>query len=248
MDYGLPGLFISWFHLLMLNQFHEVLSMSRSMANQVEKFIYNQSLIVGNFIDEDTVRPYRKTKNKSNICKKFLFVGSLSYRKKPLLLIDSFKRIHDNGYNCELHFAGTGNLFDMMKQRISQYNLTEKVFLHGQVNKPYKMMSQYDIFILPSLSEGIPRAALEALFIGLPCILRNIDGNSDLIKSGYNGFLFDTDNDLYESMVLSLGFTNSDLNFKDFLPKYYSKDYCIANILGLLKNDTNIISSNYYNV
>ena len=109
----------------MLNQFDQVLSMSKSMANQVEKYIYSQSLIVGNFIDEDTIRPYRKTKYKPNICKKFLFVGSLSYRKKPLLLIDSFKRIHAKGYNCELHFVGTGNLFDKMKQRISQYCRTK---------------------------------------------------------------------------------------------------------------------------
>jgi glycosyltransferase involved in cell wall biosynthesis len=56
------------------------------------------------------------------------------------------------------------------------------------------------VFVLPSLSEGAPRAALEALFLGVPCVLRNVDGNACLVSSGVNGVLFQTDDQLLEAI------------------------------------------------
>jgi glycosyltransferase involved in cell wall biosynthesis len=47
--------------------------------------------------------------------------------------------------------------------------------------------------VLPSLSEGTPRSALEALHLGVPCVLRAADGNSELIASEQQGALFEED-------------------------------------------------------
>ena len=55
---------------------------------------------------------------------------------------------------------------------------------------PYSLLGRADAFVLPSLSEGISRAALEALHLGVPCILRNVDGNQELITPRVNGELF----------------------------------------------------------
>ena len=81
-------------------------------------------------------------------------------------------------------------------------------------------MKNANIFVLPSLSEGISRASLESLFIGLPCVLRDIDSNSDLIKSNINGFLFKRDNELYSTLIKAIKFIHINQN-KISLPDNY---------------------------
>ena len=65
---------------------------------------------------------------------------------------------------------------------------------------PVPVVAAADVFVLPSLSEGVSRAALEALHLGLPCVLRDADGNGALVRSGVNGELFATDADLPDAI------------------------------------------------
>jgi glycosyltransferase involved in cell wall biosynthesis len=58
--------------------------------------------------------------------------------------------------------------------------------------------------VLPSESEGIPRAVLESLFFGVPCILRDVDGHSEVIKNGINGECFEDDNNLVDVMARAI--------------------------------------------
>ena len=57
---------------------------------------------------------------------------------------------------------------------------------------------------LPSYSEGMSRAVLEALSLGIPCVLRNVKANSELIKDKENGILFNNTTDLYVSLNKAL--------------------------------------------
>jgi glycosyltransferase involved in cell wall biosynthesis len=50
--------------------------------------------------------------------------------------------------------------------------------------------------VLPSLSEGAARACLEALHLGVPCVVREVDGSAELIRPGVNGELFTRDGEL----------------------------------------------------
>src|SRR5699024_2146812 len=50
-----------------------------------------------------------------------------------------------------------------------------------------------NIFVFPSYQEGLPKALMEALASGLPSVVSNIRGNSDLIIEGKGGYLFDPD-------------------------------------------------------
>ena len=74
--------------------------------------------------------------------------------------------------------------------------LESRVVFHGQVETPFELIQSSDLMMLPSESEGIPRAALESLYLGIPCILRSVDGNQELISDGVNGYLFTRDSEL----------------------------------------------------
>ncbi len=235
MDNGIFGLPLAIIHLISLFQFNEVVSMSNHMRKQIKFYSRKESKVIGNFIDEFKINKFRNKEKPRNGIKKFIFVGVLNKRKNPILLLNTLKKISDLGHNITLDILGDGPLMDSILKEIEVLNLEKIVKVHGHVSSPYKLISESSVFVLPSEAEGTSRASLEALHLGIPCILRNIDGNSELIKDGVNGFLFKRDNDLLDAMLKSMNFSNSHLDRESLLPKFYRQEECGKAYLELLE-------------
>ena len=105
------------------------------------------------------------------------------------MLIESIRSLCEEGHDVYLDLIGSGPLEKSIHELVSSYDLSSNVKFHGQLETPLPELSKADVFVLPSLSEGISRAVLEALHMGLPCIIRRVDGNDELIQSGINGIL-----------------------------------------------------------
>ena len=120
-------------------------------------------------------------------------------------------------------------------KEIELLNLNDIVKVHGHVSSPYKLISESSVFVLPSESEGTSRASLEALHLGIPCVLRNIDGNSELVEDGINGFLFNRDDDLLDAMLKAINFCNPYLGRESLLPEFYRQEKCGKAYLELLE-------------
>ena len=90
-----------------------------------------------------------------------------------------------------------------------------------------------DCLVLPSLTEGVSRASLEALYLGVPCVMRNVDGNSELIKEGENGVLFDSDEQLSSAMIkcATIG-KRWTLKRPNLLPEPFSLDASITSFMN----------------
>ena len=102
-----------------------------------------------------------------------LFLSRLHPKKRPDLLIDSFKKVSDN-YNCHLIIAGSGeaNYVNYLQQLIP-HNLSNRIFFTGFVTGDRKniLLQGSDIFVLPSYSENFGIAVAEAMAAGLPVII-----------------------------------------------------------------------------
>ena len=224
MDYGLIGIPAAILHLISLVRFDRVVAMSSAMARQINFYTRQYPTVVGNFIDEASLNKYRKRENDIVSNKiHFVFVGSISSRKKPMLLIQAIKELHDNGNNVAL------DLVDRLK-------LQDVVTMHGQLSNPYLIISKADIFVLPSLSEGTSRASLEALYIGLPCVLREIDGNSELIQSDFNGVLFEKDSELSSAMLKAIEVNSLQRGYKNLLPEFFRQEGSSNKYLKLVES------------
>jgi glycosyltransferase involved in cell wall biosynthesis len=199
-EYGFKGILLAIVHLLILKWFDHVSVMTQAMSKQVSLFCARRSLIIGNFIDEYQIEKFRYNYLKSKTFN-FIFVGSLTERKQPILLIETIKSLHLKGYNVRLDILGVGPLYSKINALITNNQLQQIVDLHGEVECPYSLLGRADAFVLPSLSEGVSRAALEALHLGVPCILRNVDGNQELITPGVNGELFNNNQQLLSIMT-----------------------------------------------
>lgn len=227
MDYGWIGLPAAIIHLISLVWFDKVIAMSFPMAQQIKSYSGKDSYVVGNFVDEAPLKGLRKTEfNRKDTVKRFVFVGNISVRKNPLLLIQALNTMHTAGYRIALDLIGEGPLMNDLVNLIEQLNLQSIVTVHGQLSDPFPIIAKADIFVLPSTSEGISRASLEALYLGLPVILRDVDGNSELVEDGNNGVLFEDDNKLHSAMISALSIISKDRNPKELLPKFYSQSHC----------------------
>ena len=108
-----------------------------------------------------------------------LSVGELSSRKNHITPIRALVAIKDK--NIKYLIAGKGNLENFLKEEIKKLGLENQVKLLGYRNDIYELNKVSDIFIFPSLQEGLPVALMEAMVSGLPIICSNIRGNKDLI-------------------------------------------------------------------
>ena len=235
MDHGLIGIPAAIIHLMSLSFFSIVIAMSSPMARQIKSYSKKDSLIVGNFIDEAPLKEFRKAEfNTTSPVKRFVFVGNISAHKGPLALIKALKHIHDCGYRVALDIVGDGPLMDDLVAMVESLGLEPIVTIHGQQTDPFPIIAKADIFVLPSKSEGISRASLEALYLGLPVVLREVDGNAELVEDGINGVLFDTDNDLHIAMISSLQILSQDRSPTGLLPTFYSQSHCGQKIFDIM--------------
>ena len=199
-DYGMSGILLAWTHLTITRFFDQCIAMTEPMAKQISSIGAQKSVVIGNFVDETHLAAYHYRQTQLDSHLRFVFLGSLTSRKQPLLVITALNQLVQLGLDVHLDIVGQGPLLDAVRLLLSQLGLEARVTIHGQLPEPYPLLVQADALILPSLSEGLSRAALEALFLGVPCVLRQVDGNAELIQQGINGVLFSSDNELAKAM------------------------------------------------
>ena len=93
------------------------------------------------------------------------------------------------GKNFKTIIIGNGEDFEKIKKEIDDKKLQDDIILAGFVMGASKYLKAFDIFILPSLKEGLPYVILEAMNAGLPIVASSVGGLTDLIENEKNGIL-----------------------------------------------------------
>ncbi|WP_156916060.1 glycosyltransferase [Psychromonas arctica] len=131
------------------------------------------------------------------------------------IAIEAFAKVCKKIPQAKLLFVGAkkSSLYSQeLFTKITEYNLGNKVIFTGIRHDIPEILSASDLFILPSRSEGMPAALIEAMATGLPCVATRSGGISEVIEHGQNGLLFDRENadDLAEKIISIM--LNPDLN------------------------------------
>ena len=115
---------------------------------------------------------------------------------------------------CELTIVGEGRERKTIENLIIDLSLEELVHLVGFSDEPDRYVSQADLFVLSSLSEGFGIAAVEAMYQGVPCLCTNVGGIPEFITDGKNGWLFNPSNlhELISKMNTILNMKKQDLH------------------------------------
>ena len=126
---------------------------------------------------------------------KFLFVGSLVEGKRPLFAIQTIEALYEKGLDVTLDLYGEGVLKNSLLDYIIKQNLESFITIHGNAKKSeLKLAYQSSHFlILPSKSEGWPKAIAEAMFFGVIPIATNISCVGWMLDEGRRGLLIEND-------------------------------------------------------
>jgi len=117
--------------------------------------------------------------------KLFVFSGSLSKLKNPLLLIQAFQRAQISDKAC-LVFLGKGPLLEDMRQLA-----VEGIWVMGHVQNVSDYLKAADVLVSASHTEGMPLSVLEAMASGLPVLLSHIPPHEEIMGDADVGNLFD---------------------------------------------------------
>lgn len=115
-------------------------------------------------------------------------VGRLNVQKGYPHLLEAF-RIVNGEAEARLTIVGGGKMKDDLRRMTKHLGIDDKVTMVGET-EPYSYMRHADIFVLPSLWEGLPLVLLEAISLGLPVVSTDCDfGPNEVIENGKSGLL-----------------------------------------------------------
>ncbi len=132
-----------------------------------------------------------------------LTIGRLRVQKSTETLLQAIPLLKDKIKGLRVLIVGEGEQEHYLKELSLKLNINSIVEFRGGTKTPEKYYSAADLFILPSVFEGLPTVVLEAFRASLPVIASNIDGTNELIENEVNGLLFESKNyhDLAEQIL-----------------------------------------------
>lgn len=119
-----------------------------------------------------------------------LSVGETNENKNHLFVIRTMEKEFHQNPHLKYLICGSGTLFDQYRKEIRDRGLESQVLLLGFRRDIIEILGIADLFVFPSLREGLPLSVMEAMACGVPVIASRVRGNEDLIDDGKNGFTY----------------------------------------------------------
>lgn len=114
--------------------------------------------------------------------------GELNTNKNNESILRALHELQDPSIHYLI--CGVGDLETPLKALTAALGLESQVHFLGYRSDMKELLRAADIFVMPSLREGLSRSLMEAMASGLPCLVSRIRGNVDLIEDGVGGYLY----------------------------------------------------------
>lgn len=163
-----------------------IITVSKSMKNDGIKLNISQKKMITIYdgVDLTDLIPIKKEYYHPYRCFEILHIGRFSPEKCHDLIINTCKELKEKNVNYHLTLLGVGPLYEKIQYLVKELGLDNYISFIGWVNhnKIQDYMNKADIFILPSITEGLPISVLEAMSMNLPVILTNVGGMPELMQ------------------------------------------------------------------
>ncbi|MCD4677444.1 MAG: glycosyltransferase family 4 protein [Desulfobacula sp.] len=165
--------------------------------------LYSKVINNGIPVDDSDLTPENNNPNNTDISlqkklienfagKRFVIgaIGRLTLEKGFKYLINAFSLVFQQKKDICLVIIGEGQEEQFLKKLISQHNLDRHVLMTGYIDNARRMLPCFDLFIIPSLTEGLPITLLDAMYAKVPVIASKVGGIPDVLDNGDIGVLF----------------------------------------------------------
>ena len=143
-------------------------------AIDTKKYIYNQNI-------------QSKVKSQFNLNNNFIIghVGRFNPPKNHNFLIDIFFEVYKRDNTAKLVLVGSGDLQKTIENKVENYGITDNVLFLGSRDDVHEILQAFDVFVFPSLYEGLGIVAIEAQCAGIPCIVSDTVPEDTRITSDF---------------------------------------------------------------
>jgi len=113
------------------------------------------------------------------------------------MILRAFATITAAQTNLRLLIVGDGPEMSTLRTLSQELNVAKKVIFAGFQSPANDYMALMQLFLLPSLSEGTSMTLLEAMSLGIPCVVSNVGGNPEVIENNKNGIVLAENTELH---------------------------------------------------
>lgn len=216
------GSLVAW--LLYLLQRYSIKKMDKVIVMSQDMYTYilrlgvkkNNVIEAPNFLDEEKVNFSINDSFQimeplfNNNYPVLISISSLIKRKKVDWVVERFIGLYNRGHNFNLLIVGDGVCRKSCEKTLNCSNVpSDRYRFLGHISNPLHYLKKSDVFISASESEGMSRSVMEALYLGVPVVVKDIPGNNELIRNSKGGFLFTNDIDFERCLYTALHFSSA---------------------------------------
>lgn len=185
-------------------------------------FILKNAIDAKKYIFNEEIR--NEVRKKFNIENKFIIghIGRFNTPKNHNFLVDIFKAIHDENENSVLMLIGEGNLKNRIKEKVNKLGLANDVIFTGVRSDIPELLQAMDVFVFPSLYEGLGIVVIEAQAAGLPCVVADTIPKEALITKNVEQISLDSSPEIWRKVIFNQfnSFTRTN-NYSDIKKSCY---------------------------
>jgi glycosyltransferase involved in cell wall biosynthesis len=119
------------------------------------------------------------------------------------VLLQAVAKLQAEFPGLSLDLVGDGYEMDTLRAMTAELGLQDTVNFLGRMNDVTSVLKRADIYVQPSLNEGLPNSLLEAMSCGLPVVVTNVGGMPDVVSDGVEGFVVEPAN--ADALAIALG-------------------------------------------
>lgn len=197
-------------YLWFLRKADRVISVSNEITCQLKEHGFSLSQIaeIPNGVDLQKFRVQDRSLPSEK--RLLIYIGRFDHGKGLEDLLSAFKKVHESQPGTQLLLVGDGGEKEKLLRLAYELKIHTSIHFEGVHDDVNHYLGKSEIFVFPSLSEGMSNVLLEAMACGLPIVATRIGGNLELIENGLNGLLVSPGNpgELAEAILWLL--TNPD--------------------------------------
>ena len=199
----------SWIFKHRAKRFSKIIWVSESAFKDYyySRRLKPNSVVLPNIVDSEKVIKNSKI-NPPKEHYDIIFLGRLVPPKNPKRFIRISSELAKLNKHIRIAIVGDGEQRDTIKQMIIDNDLQNNIKMYGHVENPYPILANSKILVMTSVFEGTPMADLEAQCLGIPIVSTPTDGLRKIIRNGVNGFLAESDKDIFSKILKILNKEN----------------------------------------
>jgi glycosyltransferase involved in cell wall biosynthesis len=146
--------------------------------------------LIFNGVDIDEVQSVQPAERVNSNVYSIGYIGQLIERKDMPTLLAAMELLSSEGRRITLTIIGDGVKREALMEEVLRLGIDKQVEFLGFRADAAAWLKTFDVFVLPSRLEGIPRCIMEAMAASVPVVVSDIPGNRSLVSSGKTGLLF----------------------------------------------------------